>query len=340
MLHVPLSGQEVSSRYDELSDLAELAEPIRQARGSRVATEFLLHGIGIRLNPLRNEAYYQEAFDYHLGLLLAHLGRPEQAVDHIERSHVLPGSGGDMAFSDHVAESLRLHELQSEAAARGMPSILIASMPRAGSASLTQSLAGTLAAPVMRVSAGNIPFYALVPGWLNSFSPGGAVAHDHFGATPFNLRVLQEAGWRDLFVLARDPRASAASFVRPESLAANGLHSAETVEQRIIEKALSSYIPWLDGWIAAAPALGQRLHWLTFKDTTADMPGTVRRILQVFRSDYPAVGEIIDGPVLETKANFLRGDDEAWRSMVSAEGRRRLWAAIPPAMAELLDLQL
>jgi hypothetical protein len=87
-------------------------------------------------------------------LLFAHLGRPEQASDHLA-PHVLPGTIDDMMFSEQVEQSLRLYEHQSAAAARRMPSILIASLPRSGSVSLTLSLAAALDAPHMRISVGH-----------------------------------------------------------------------------------------------------------------------------------------------------------------------------------------
>jgi hypothetical protein len=244
-----------------------------------------------------------------------------------------------MLFESQVAESLLLHQHQWKAAARAMPSILLASMPRAGSVSLTQSIAVALDAPVMRISAGHFPDYVLVPTWLNSFSPGGAVAHDHFGASPFNLQILKNAGWREVFVLIRDPRASAASSVRHELPVANRPDAAEELEHRIVELALNSYIPWLHEWVAAQAMPELRLHWIKYRDSTGDMSGTVRRVLEVLRADHPALDPLLAKPVPEVTGNFVHGDDDAWRSLVGTEGRGRLWDAISPQAAELLGLQ-
>jgi hypothetical protein len=329
----------VAGRFDELTNLAELASHLREAKGSRIANEFLLNGIGLRLNQSLDDNYYREALDYHLGLLFAHLRQPELAAEHIAHANVLPASGGDLVFSGQVEQSLRLYEHQSRAAARGIPSILIASMPRAGSVSLTQSLAATLDAPVIRISAGHFPDYSLIPSWLNSFSPGGAIAHDHFGASPFNLRVLREAGWRDVFVLARDPRASAASLIQLEISKMGQSYPAEILEDRIVETALTCCIPWIRSWLAAQAAPDMRLHWIKYQEATRDMVGAVKRVLDILRPVYPVLGELLDGQIQEVTGNFRRGEDEAWRSMVGVAGQRRLWEAISTEAAELLDLQ-
>lgn len=339
MLHLDLDRKIVAGRFDQFSNLVELAQLIQHSKGSRIADQFLLDGIGLRLNENLNESYHREAFDYHLGLLLAHLGQPERAVDHLARSGVLPSSGGDMLFESQVAESLLLHQHQSKAAARGVPSILLASMPRAGSVSLTQSIAAALDAPVIRISTGDFPNYVLVPTWLNAFSPGGAVAHDHFGASPFNLQILKNAGWREVFVLVRDPRASAASLLQRGRSAANRCNAAEDVEHRIVESALNSYIPWLHEWIAAQAMPELRLHWIKYGETVGDIIGTVQRVFEVFRANYPALDTLLSKPVREVTGNFVQGDDDAWRSLVGAEGRNRLWNAISPQAAELLGLQ-
>jgi hypothetical protein len=338
VLNLP-NKQTISGRADELGNLAELAGLIQRAKGSRVANEFLLEGVGLKLNPNLNEVFYQEALDYHLGLLFAHLLRPQLASEHLARSHSLPTTGDDLMFTEQTEQSLRLQEHQLAAAARRMPSILIASLPRSGSVSLTQTLAAALDAPVMRISTGHFPEYVLIPSWLNSFSPGGAIAHDHLGATPFNLQVLKDAGWRDVFVLVRDPRAAAASLVQLERSNLERSSATENLESRVIEVALTCCIPWVHGWLAAQTGTELRLHWITYLESTRDMAGTVRRIFGILRAGYPALDELLEAPIQEMTGNFVRGDDEAWRSMVGAAGQRRLWEAISPEAVELLGLK-
>ncbi len=339
MLQLDLRQGTVAARYGELSNLADLAHLIRDAKGNRAATEFLVNGIGLRSNQHLNEDYYRGAFAYQLGMLLAHLGQEEAAADNLKQSGVLPLGGGDPEFSFAVAESLRLYEHQSQAAAEGVPSILITAMPHSGSASLTQTLAATLNAPIMRLSAGHFPGFVLIPRWLDCFSRGGAVVHDHFGASPFNLRTLKESGWRDLWVLVRDPRASAATHVRNEMSDVGLTYPPEHLERRIVDYALNAFIPWLQGWIDAQQTMDLRMHWIKFKETTANMPAAVRGLLDRLIVDHRALEELLAEPTREVRGNFFRGDDEAWRESVGDAARRHLWDAMSPEAIELLELE-
>ena len=125
-----------------------------------------------------------------------------------DRAHTRQAAAS-LPFPDHQRNSLELHRQQDLAKQRGMPSIFIVTMARSGSASLVQTLATALDVPVMRISSHR----KIVPRWLDCFSSGGAILHDHFGPLPYNLKTLRESGVRQIFVRVRDPRAAAASAV-------------------------------------------------------------------------------------------------------------------------------
>ena len=59
---------------------------LKSAAGNLAANELLLHAIGLGFGDDHDEAYWQEALDYHLGLTFAHLG--DQAVQRRRRHHV------------------------------------------------------------------------------------------------------------------------------------------------------------------------------------------------------------------------------------------------------------
>jgi hypothetical protein len=339
MLYLDLDDDVLQARRESLMELAAAAETLRKFHGPLIAIEYLFHGLGgVQVSPVYGENYLTGALDFQLGLLHAHLGDPERASAYIERCGVLPNAGGDQLYSDHVASSLALHRQMMEARERGMPSILMSSMPRSASASLTQSLSATMTAPVLRMSAGHFPGYYVIPRWLNSLSPGGAVTHDHLSASPFNLKVLKDGGCRDIFVLIRDPRAGAASYTQFKLAFSHEQPPRDHVERRIVQTALELYYPWLEEWIAAERTSGLRLHWLKSSDVGKDMAAVIASILQRFRSDYPAVERVLDGSK-EVKVNFVGGDDDAWRAAVSSASQERLWKELPPGAIELLELR-
>src|SRR5262249_28318580 len=103
--------------------------------GYRAGKQALIDGGGLPAAEVRNEAYYAEALNYHLGLVYAHAAQPELAAHHLGNSNTLPADGGNLIFSDHVRQSIDLHRKQDVAKRRGLPSILLAAMPRSASAS-------------------------------------------------------------------------------------------------------------------------------------------------------------------------------------------------------------
>jgi hypothetical protein len=307
--------------------------------GSIAAVRFLFDQIGTELLVDRNESYYAEALEFHLGLLEAYCGRPEAMAAHIQRSHTMPGPDDDRLYSDHVAISTVTRRHQLHAIANGVPAILMACMPRSASATLTYSLANMLDAPVLHVSIGRFPDYFIAPSWLDMFLEGGAVTQDHFMLNDFNAGVLRNRGQRDIFVTIRDPRAAARSQVH--WLARWGKSVSTSVEQRIESECTEKFIPWLQSWIDRSrdKSLPFRIHLIKFADITRDLKGTARRIARTAQSDTLATGSNLDRAQFEeVKIHFKEGDDNAWRSEVSEATAKRLWEACSPEIRELLGL--
>ncbi len=309
----------------------------QQRSGNRAANQTFVDNIALEARIEQNEAYWGEALDYHLGLLYAHVGDPEQAAYHFNRSGTYPGEGGNQLFSDHQRTSLELFRQQKLAKQRGIPSLVIASMPRSASASLTQTLSAILGAPLMRVSCGRFPTFNIVPRWLNCFSPGGAVLHDHFGAGPFNLTTLREGGVRRVFVRVRDPRPAAASSV---NLFNRRFGTPDDIdfETQVIEQCEQAFIPWATGWIAAAsnPTIDLKIHWLT--QPSSEIGEMAREILTTLAPEYPALEPYLANDFVEVRANYVTGDNDEWRKRISQSGQDRLWNAIPPKVKEQLSL--
>jgi hypothetical protein len=166
------------------------------------------------------------------------------------------------------------------------------------------------------------------------FLGGGAVNHDHFGASNFNLETLSRNGVRDLFVLVRDPRAAAASAVRFRRSAA-GAEMGLSFEEEVVAALQNSFLPWLDGWITyAARGDGDvRVHWLFWKDLCERPDYVVNQVCEVagtanFEPGAPDVRE-----------NFVTGDDRSWRSNISPAVQRIIWETLGRGITDLIDLE-
>ena len=323
---------------ERVRQVIALARDAQARRGNRAGNQAIIDEIGVDVRLERDEAYCGEALDYHLGLLYAHLGDPNMAAHHFERSGTHPGTGGNQLFSSHQTESLELLRRQELAKERGIPSVLIASMPRSASASLTQTIAALLDAPIMRASCGRFPDFLLVPRWFNSCSSGGAVLHDHFGAIPFNVKLLRDAHVGEVFVRVRDPRPAAASSVNLIDRKAVASGRAE-FEDRVLAAYEIAFIPWLTGWLAAAAdaETGLKIHWVTHGARATRE--AARHVLAILAAAHPALADYARAHITEITANLVTGEAEAWRASISERGQERLWEATPQAVRDLLGLQ-
>jgi hypothetical protein len=61
-------------------------------------------------------------------------------------------------------------------------------------------------------------------------------------------------------------------------------------------------------------------------------------VLSTLVPHYPALATHLESQVTELRANFVAGDDDAWREMIDAAGRERLWAEIPQGAKDWLEL--
>ena len=327
------------SSLEARQDLLAATKALQQEKGSRQALDYLLRKLETELSNQRNEEYFAEALNFHLGLLASRAGRPEVMSEHLRLSHTMPAPELDLLFSDHVALSIVARQHQQHAIARGLPAILFACMPRSGSATLTHSLAQLLDVPVFQLSLGRSPDRFLVPSWLDMFLEGGALTQDHFNLNDFNRGVLGNRGKRDIFVTIRDPRAAARSNVYFED---HGAPDPSLVEGEILRQCLDRFIPWLQSWIDVAndPASPFRVHMIRFGDVVRDLPESLRSILRILQDGCPAIGPYAEaGHVDEVRIHFKRGDDEAWRSEVGEGTRARLWEGCTPEIRDLLRLR-
>src|SRR5262249_23556717 len=155
MLRVRTERGAEANTIGERLGLARTVREIQSERGSREAVDHLLQQLGFELTH-RDESYYAEALDFHLGWLEAYAGHPEIMAEHIQKSKTMPSPDDECLYSDHVAISKVARHRQLRAVQRGLPAVLFACMPRSASATLTQTLAELLDVPVLHIAIGRI----------------------------------------------------------------------------------------------------------------------------------------------------------------------------------------
>jgi hypothetical protein len=337
MLRPRLLGSKLASVLLPLA-AAKTALIIKKESGSREAIEYLIGKLGLEVSSDLDETYLGEAINYHLGSLFAYASEPEKMAEHISLSHTMPGPDDDLLFSDHVNASRLTNYQQRRGIERRMPPILVSCMPRSASATFTHILGKVFDIPVLHLSMGRFPKYFLAPSWLDMFLEGGAVTQDHFGANDFNIGVLSARGERDVFVLIRDPRAAARSWVHYTGA---GAESDQSLEARIEQTCLLQFIPWLQNWIdrSKSSSVPLRIHWITFREIREDPAAALRKLVGVLQQNYPSLSAYADRlDVPDIRIHYVTGDDEAWRMEVGEAAQRRLWSACTPEIRSLLTL--
>ncbi len=96
-----------------------------------------------------------------------------------------------------------------------------------------------------------------------------------------------------------------------------------------------NFIPWVADWIAAQSEL--KIHWLL--EPSSATPKMAREVLAVLAPEYPVLERYLSTDVAEVTANFITGDQDAWREQISPRGQDRLWDTMPVAVRDLLGLR-
>ncbi len=82
---------------------------------------------------------------------------------------------------------------------------------------------------------------------------------------------------------------------------------------------------------------GLKIHWLT--KPSAAIPKMAQDMLFTLAPEYPALEQYLQSDVTEIRANFVVGNEEAWRKQVSPRTQDKLWNAIPDPAKKLLVLR-
>jgi hypothetical protein len=312
---------------------------IQAGESSRRAVWSFLTEVGVYPLEVFNEAYYAERLKYEVGLLLAHSGLDEEASRLL--SFLGVGAGGDVTFTDHVRQHEQLYEHQQVAVKRGIKAPLITSLPKSGSASLTQTLAKNLDAPVARLSVGWFPRFSLVEGWVGGWATGGMLNHDHFSASAHNLDVLRRLRISRVVVQVRDPRAATWSYLkmRRDQGEADGL--GQTLED-LFSTIYRYNVQWLQDWLTAARTTSEiTVHWVHFRDFRARPLHVIAEILEPLadtKTMRAVLNQCRQGEAPLVHANVNTGSDDAWRVHASVPLQQRMWELIPPDITTLLSL--
>jgi hypothetical protein len=237
----------------------------------------------------------------------------------------------------------------ADATARGLPSILINTVPKSASESIWNRLAEGLGLAQGHISVFLYPDCSVVPSRAAFAARGGLIAKEHLRASEHNLSILAEHGFRRIVFHLRDPRqviVSWAHFVRDDvSMRLMGPlwrkvvppHAVLTADlPTLLDWCIDHFLPLLlefvDGWrkVAADDASPFQVRFLSFERFLDDPQGYFDEALAFLEID-PARFRA----EAETESVHLRkGEKEEWRAVLSKGQMARAWKQIPAELAE------
>lgn len=324
--------------------LIEKLRRLESKKGSRAAANLFLQQVGVYPLEAYNNSYYADVVNFNIGQLLAHCGDGENASELLGKSGLLPANSGHMLFTDHQYTGLKLYAHQLEAAKRGMASIMISSLPKSGSASLTQCLSEIMDAPIMRLSIGHTTDYFLVQKWLEIFQHGGMLTHDHFPAVAHNLSVLKNTGIHRVIVQVRDPRASSFSYINMKLSQRDPLLPRPSRIKYYQESIFHAHVKWLQQWMEAEKAHPWlSIEWIKYRDFCSNPWLCFERIVSPVATSGPMqhiADKIKRKDAMLVTANFNAGNDYAWRQGTDKKLAQKMWDNMPKSLIDFLELEL
>lgn len=334
---------------DRLAALVDDAQQEIERGNFHRACNLVLERLAIVGSPFLSEASLEAAARAMLATVRACLAFRTLDGSQAERAAatiglVIPGSVGDwdgLLPHDLLMRHEALEQWRMSRGADGIRGIIIASLPRSGSAFVSNTIANCLNIPSLRCSFGHFPTMALVPQWTKRIVSGGAVTHDHFAATPFNQDILFAAGADHVVVQVRDPLDAFDSYFRIlGSISRSSDKAGAPFDQAVVTGFLPT-IEWLQSWRCVAQSGdGPKVTFVHFDDLTQKPEPEFRRILG------PELWERFGAPIRSTLAayaankrtipNHRSQQRSATEGALSAAQRKELTDLLPEGLESFL----
>lgn len=237
---------------------------------------------------------------------------------------------------------------------RGLPLILLNTLPKSASESIWNRLAEGLGMAQSHLSIGLFPDCSLLPARVQSAAEGGLIAKEHIPASDHNLAILAEQGVQRLVFHVRDPRQAALSwahFVRDDvSMRLMAPIWRKVVPPRdvlcgdfqqlldwCIEHYLTIQTGFIQDWLEVAD--GKRgaleVRFLSFEHFLAEPEAYLAEVLDFFEIDRGRFAAESEAEVVHLR----KGQTDEWREVFSTAQQGRAWELLPRAMAERFGWQ-
>ena len=306
---------------------------------------------------LQGEAYLDRAIDIYRNLLQQYPGNIAYRAPLVNLLLARDQSseaeaqitGLDLPLNPIRATPEEFLDRRQAAAAQGLPSILINTVPKSASESIWNKLAQGLGLAQSHLSVGLYPDCCLVPARVQSAISGGLIAKEHIPASAHNLQVLGDQGLTKVVFHVRDPRQATLSwahFVHDDvSMRLMGPIWRKVVPPaavlradltQLIDWCIDHYLPqlvdFMRGWtdLEKAPDSKVEVLFLTFETFLTDPHSYFGSVLEFTGIDPALYAEDAVAEVVHLR----KGQTEEWRGVFTKAQQQRAWSHIPADLAE------
>ena len=251
---------------------------------------------------------------YYSALTSSGLSRMDDAVRYMEATGLAPGPDAKaLPIGEYKEFATKFLRQQHDAILRGVPSVLIVSLPKSASAYVQTVLVRLFDIPWGRMSLTSptplkppnddwSPFAParVVTTWASRIARGGATTHEHFAPLPDNLDALTAAGVKRLVVHVRDPRQAMLSYIHHvrKTKIERGLDRFISYDSSVydhsevngneikkgFDEIFANMVEWINDWIQASndPSLDIAIELVSFEEMIDDKPKYFLKILNTF----------------------------------------------------------
>ena len=257
--------------------------------------------------------------------------------------------GLDLPINAVRASTREFFERSRSGVERGIPLLLINTVPKSASESIWNQLAEGLGIAQGHLSLGLYPDCCLLPHRVMAAVQGGMIAKEHLPATPFNLGLLAHHDIDRIVYHVRDPRQVALSwahFVKDDI----SMRLMAPLWRKIVPPAgvlksdfavlldwcidhfMADLMGFISGWLEVDRDPNQqiKLKFLSFEQFLAEPQAYFNEVL-----DFVGVERALFAADAEAEVVHLRkGESDEWRAVFTKPQRERAWSLIPREMAE------
>ena len=231
---------------------------------------------------------------------------------------------------------------QAAAIERGLPSILLVTMPKSASVFIWTTIASSLKMPMFKVAhSKQFADEALIPSLLDVFAKGGMTAQHHITPTKSNIETLKKAGLTKFLLHIRDPRQAAVSwwhYTKKIGGARERKRSQREIEDVLWRKYLEVASKWLHGWLDIADNDSDLQVVLSAHE---QMSGREREHITALLQELDVPPGLIDLQLSERtgKTHFRKGAKDEWLNFFTDEFKQRSTELIPNTLASRFGWQ-